>query len=107
MSAPANEQLRAYATSVGFALTLSKSQIELLVLLDRFTSYDGMCRAGEHVSTFVMTFRALEARGLAHGGRGTGNPIRLTKAGELTCDLLAEAGIYSDVLDRKGIEAQP
>jgi hypothetical protein len=100
MSAP-NETLRNYVTSVGFSLTLSKAQIELLVLLDHFGSHAALHRAGRSPSMYVPTIRALDHRGLTDIRSTDGI---LTKAGRLACELLREAGMYAEVLERKGIE---
>ncbi|HOY80610.1 MAG TPA: hypothetical protein PLB92_00585 [Rhodoglobus sp.] len=100
MIAP-NETLRNYVTSVGFSLTLSKAQIELLVLLDHFGSHNALHRAGLIPSMYVPTIRALDHRGLTDIGS---REAILTKAGRLAVELLREAGMYAEVLERKGVE---
>ncbi|WP_131823229.1 hypothetical protein [Mycobacteroides chelonae] len=96
-----NEALREHVTSIGFALTLSKAQIELLVVLHHFKGYNGACRAGYRPSHFVSTIRSLERRGLTENTYPAGN---LTKAGALVCEILREAGLYDEVLERKSID---
>ncbi|MBM4489710.1 hypothetical protein GS471_17085 [Rhodococcus hoagii] len=93
-----NEALREYTTSIGFNLTLSKRQIELLVLMDYFEGHSGLSRAGRSPSHYVTTMRSLERRGLTSGF------VNINKAGHLVCSLLKEAGIYQDVLDLNGIQ---
>lgn len=96
-----NETLRNYVTSVGFSLTLSKPQIELLVLLDHFGSHNALFNAGLSPSMYVTTIRALDHRGLTDF---RSRQAILTKAGSLAVELLREAGMYSEVLERKGIK---
>lgn len=98
-----NEALREYTTSIGFSLTLSKRQIELLVLLDHFGCHSRMWDSGFRISHYVTTVRSLERRGLVDPLPGNAG---INKAGGFVCGLLKEAGIYNDVLDLNGIKKE-
>lgn len=99
-----NETFREHVTSVGFALILTKRQLEMLVLLHHFEGFKG---AHEFVDRrkalsrcWVSTARGLQMRGLLPEG----NQWELTEAGKLIIGLLKEADIYKDTLDRLGVE---
>lgn len=114
-----NEVLRQHVTSIGFSLTLSKSQIDTLVLMDHFGGYgkffDKTNRVGV-ARNYVMSANALTRRGLFRkelyeGGVSTCELCtnkfcdhKLTKAGQLTAAILKEAGIYEDVLSHYGFD---
>jgi len=114
-----NEPLREHVTSIGFALTLTKTQIYLLVILHYSKGFKGTCRNGLTASrTYgnrfcVPAMIALERRGLVtripctKNERGYNNldgDVVLTKAGHLTVQLLKEAGIYQDTLLKAGVD---
>lgn len=111
-----NKSLREHVTSVGFSLTLSKRQIDTLVLLHHFKTWDRFYGRMAGYSHYCSTAQALISRGLMRDF-GPGVPYvkcelceaefcghRLTKAGSITAVLLQEAGIYQEVLDRYCVE---
>jgi hypothetical protein len=116
-----NAPLREHVTSVGFSLTLSKRQIETLVLLHHFDVFDKFHDATRNhalvSNNYCTTARALIRRGLMreHGFGVKTAPCelcdtavcghKLTKAGIMTAGLLNEAGLYQEVLDRLGFAA--
>ena len=102
-----NDALREHVTSIGFALTLSKRQIDLLCVLhhfkdlSRFHDWEHGDRSRvKHFAHCVTTVRALSARGLVSPIPGNWS---LTKAGHLTVALLKECGIYQDRMADLGI----
>lgn len=97
-----NELLREHVTSIGFALTLSKRQIELLSLLHYYGGYDKMAAESHRRPHFITTVRSLMARGLVEHPNNFG--FKVSKAGVLVADLLAEAGLYQEALESCGIE---
>lgn len=120
-----NANLRSHVTSIGFALTLSKNMIDLLVCLDHFSGdyhemvsweYRGGNARVRQFGNYVTSFRALESRGLVYmdlkyTGKGTTKLIdhdrtrhRLTKAGKLTVGLLKEADIYQERHHELGLD---
>lgn len=115
MSVPPNEQLRDYVTRVGFNLTLGRTQIAALVMLDRMLKenrhiYVGGRKAGAFAH-FVPGTWGLLSRGLVthtdpepmrqyKNGNVRGRSLRrvwsITKAGRLVIGLLKESGLYDD-----------
>lgn len=121
-----NTALREHVTSIGFALTLSKAMIDLLVTLDHFDGNFSKMAEWEgktgvrHFGSYIATSRALEERGLMtrvhkYVYRGVGrhrqryNDIeasrhKLTRAGKLTVSLLKEAGLYQERFTELGLD---
>ncbi len=86
-----NQKFTDHVTGVAFSLTLSKRQIDVLLAIDMHGfDFRELC----NYSHCVPTMRSLEDRGLItrEGGWKT------TKAGNLSCSLLREAGIESSFL---------
>lgn len=114
-----NAILREHVTSIGFSLTLSKMQIETLVLMHYHGEWNKFWAHKEKsgfLKNYCTTARALGDRGLIRRS-GPGIPYQecelcddrfcghqLTKAGVLAAELLKEAGIYQDVLERHRVE---
>lgn len=108
-----NSDLREYATNIGFNMTLTKTQVRLLVILNHFGGFVAWVQNGLYGGDYVSPFRALERRGLVmvreckckkpykqvprHGPRCTRDHV-LTRAGELMIELLKEAGVYQDTI---------
>jgi len=112
--AETNAALRDHVTSIAFNLTLSKRQLNLLVAMHHFKGYPspGFRKFSEgnwrytYFPHFISTRRALADRGLVRNEEGDEPPgIYMTKAGELVCELLKEAGIYAERLTELGIAA--
>lgn len=115
-----NQALRDHVTSIGFSLTLSKSMIETVILLDHFKGWNSFHSKTRHLASqrnYVVTAQSLIRRGLMRDhGPGTRAPCdvceldfcdhRLTRAGVLAARLLEEAGIYDEVLRRYGFDAE-
>ena len=116
-----NPELRQHVTRVGFDLSLPKTAIGALVIIDNWTQQDdGIMRrihdarrAGNNSvllramdSGFIGGARALQYRGLVthtpSKDKRTDRPMRsywkLTKAGRLVRDLLKESGVWDDFL---------
>ena len=103
-----NARLHNYVTRVAFNMSLSDTMIAVLLDIEL---WDGT--TGERPSTrhrlFVPGFRSLEARGLAYHIDPTKNgkwpegpfPFHLTRAGQLMCDLIVEAGLAKPVKERR------
>ncbi len=112
-----NLALREHVTSVGFLLTLSKRQIEVMFFLEKAIEMNDWEPSGQ--SHFVSTTRALKARGLIetrnppedrvkelvrkgastatiHKMYGTSYRWRITEAGRLVLGLLRECGMEED-----------
>ena len=113
-----NAALRDHVTSIGFAISLSKNQIDTLVALHHSGGFNKFHRAYRDriSSNYCATAGALIRRGLMRD-HGPGVPHvacelcdaqfcdhRLTRAGVMVAQLLDEAGIYQEVLDRYGID---
>jgi len=106
-----NEALREHVTNIGFNLTLSKSMINLLVLLhhhrgDANTIHEGGYRYHPVMRTWTATIRSLKERGLiTHEivrdakGYNVNALFKPTRAGSLVISLLKEAGIYQERLE--------
>lgn len=100
-----NAALREFATSHAFVMTLTRNQIVALNIIA--TGQDDF-----RFSRFVSATKELGVRGLLehryspdhNGKRNSGGPItdyyRLTRAGWLMHDLLAEAGLAKPVVER-------
>lgn len=98
-----------YATSVGFALTLSKNQVRLLLYLDRMGRFDGhptkhdLGESGP--DNFIAAVHALVRRGLLVHYMPKRNPYKtsdrgwytwkVTKIGRLVAALCRHAGLGS------------
>lgn len=116
-----NETLRSYVTSVGFSLTLTKLQIDMLVLLHHYGGFKGahdhaeQDSKGEPASRSTSrrpTTRTLSSHWVStsaglHGRGLLGDGWKLTKAGDLTVEILKEAGIYQDSLARMEVKGKP
>jgi hypothetical protein len=112
-----NEIFRTYTTSVGFALTLTKLQIDLLILYHHFKGFDGAHRLVSSDDNGAIAYRRSEIRAQTRtlsshwistsaslDGRGLTTPNhKLTKAGRLVVALLKEAGIYQERLEMLGV----
>lgn len=89
-----NEELRQHVTRVGFDLSLGRTHIAALVMLDA-----PFQRSFSH---FVGGARGLQERGLVWHRMPPNNKTSIrkiwgiTKAGELVKDLLKEAGIWQE-----------
>ena len=106
-----NEALREHTTSIGFNLTLSKSMINLLVLLhhhkgDANAIHDAGYIYHPVLRTWTASVRSLKERGLiTHKmvkdakGYNVNALFRPTRAGSLVVSLLKEAGIYQERLE--------
>lgn len=113
MSVVHNEALRAHVTRVGFDLTLGKTHIAALVLLneslrrnDWISTQVASVGYRRTFSLFVPGVHGLQDRGLVihnRPERGSRKRLRqiwvITKAGKLVIDLLREAGIYQEYAD--------
>lgn len=114
-----NLALREHVTSIAFSISLSKNQIETLVMLHRFENKNHFFdRFGRHSNnSYITTSGALIRRGLMRDHHPDVPYVpcelcdkefcfdhKLTRAGVLVARLLMEAGIYQEVLDRYGIE---
>jgi hypothetical protein len=113
-----NQRLRDYVTRVGFDLTLARSQIAALVLLDVSIKtkrhpgrvYGPLARS---YNFFASGVHALEDKGLVihhyneavsnkalkigyRGDTGLGPHFTITKAGRLVIGLLKESGLYDE-----------
>ena len=114
-----NDALREHVTSVGFSLTLSKNQIDTLVLMHYagggFNKFHRAFR--DRISNnYCTTAGALIRRGLMRDHGPGVAPVacelcdekycdhRLTRAGVLLADLLTQAGIYQEVLARYSVD---
>lgn len=104
-----NQALREHTTSIGFQLTLSKAQIGMLCTVAHFKGWKASF-AGvgiDHPSStayfpqFISTCRALTERGLMEKANFG---WKLTTAGNLTIDLLKEAGIYQERIKELGLD---
>lgn len=104
-----NKVFAEHVTNTAFFLSISKRQIESLLLHDHF---DMETRVGRHACfeadramgygsarpmDFIATERALAEKGLGHRvpikeGEGAGSVFVLTEAGRIVCKLLREAG---------------
>jgi hypothetical protein len=111
----ARQKFRGYVQRVAFSLTLSQPMISALCAVRDYPPYDNRAdhdalKHNQLVTTvrganggclFITEISALERRGLAyHNPSPKDDPwpqghlfYRLTRAGELTCDLLVEAGL--------------
>lgn len=105
-----NEALRSHVTRVGFDLSLGKTHVAGLVMLDL------VIRARGHVDTrhpmlrhWVTAMHGLQDRGLVEhhfatdrrglAKSGMHHHYTITKAGRLVIGLLKEAGIYQEHSD--------
>lgn len=93
-----NEAFRTHVTSTAFSLSLSKTQVKMLV----FISLTGS-RSGAPIPNFVTTTDALSRRGLleTRGGHVHGF---LSDAGEAVIELLKVAGIFQETAKSLGFE---
>lgn len=108
-----NEQLRQHVTRVGFDLTLGKTHVAALVLLDDAIRRKNWVAGRNRDPAFrfhVTGVHGLEDRGLVvhhyderYGSKGRlhakdepGRHFTITKAGRLVIDLLKEAGIWDE-----------
>lgn len=107
-----NQALREHVTRVGFNLTLGKTHIAALVLINEYWARDIEYHAhGAPWSSWITGVGGLQTRGLAwhqfHDTRGIPADKRplpseyygITTAGQYVIGLLAEAGIWQDYLD--------
>lgn len=106
MTAAPNETLRQHVTGTAFLLSLGKTHITALVLLDhgiRAKVNGSIVPTG--FSHFIAGARGLRERGLVvhldpgyipEERRHLGRYYKLTKAGRLVRDLLKEAGIWQE-----------
>lgn len=113
---PVNEALREHVTSIGFALTLSKTQIYILVILHYGKGYRGTFREGLIAPRtygnrfYIPAVWGLHRKGLVQFKNDhlpSSDPNRdtvLTTAGHLTVQLLKQAGIYDDTLLKAGVQ---
>ena len=96
-----NEALREHVTRVGFNLTLGKTHVQTLVVLDI------ALKANRHWhdrgrNLFVPAVQGLERRGLVEHTypSKSGLPVRriwrITKAGRFVLGLLKESGLYDE-----------
>jgi hypothetical protein len=116
-----NEKFRGYVQRVAFQITLSERMIRALCVVRDYPAYSNNKTIEETRSEYEKTeirslstqaqciwiteFNALERRGLAyHNPTTKENPwpnghvfYKLTRAGELMCELLIEAGLMSDI----------
>lgn len=112
-----NEALREHTTSIAFNLTLSKAMINHLVLVHFFKGDDRQMHKHKVATrSWIVSMKCLQDRGLIIWAkpiyktkRGFGGqvryingwkPYRLTKAGTLVVNLLKEAGIYQETVER-------
>ncbi len=117
----ANEKFRGYVQRVVFQVTLSERMIRALCVIRDYPTYNNNKSSEDLIrennqteirslSTqaqciWLVEFNALERRGLAyHNPTTKENPwpnghvfYKLTRAGELMCELLIEAGLMSDI----------
>jgi len=112
---PVNEALREHVTSIGFALTLSKTQIYILSILHYGKGYRGCFRKGllaphSYGSRFYTPgVWSLHRKGLVQfvnehlPGDDPNRDVTLTRAGHLTVQLLKESGIYQDTMLKAGV----
>lgn len=106
-----NEQLRQHVTRVGFDLTLGKTHVAALVMLDvSIRSKQWMSSRGPMFRMLVPALHGLEDRGLVvhhyddrYSSRGRlhakDEPRRhftITKAGRLVIGLLKESGVWDE-----------
>jgi len=107
-----NEGLREHVTRIGFDLSLSRPQIDLLVLLHHFKGAKKLTDSGlknhpqrpppgappawRGYPNWITTTRCLRSRGLI--GEFGSDGYKPTKAGNLVCALLKEAGMYQERL---------
>lgn len=122
MDGVVNSALREHVTSIGFSMTLSKRQIDLLVALHHFKGNFHQLINWEHApvanmggdraeyarrrkffSHSVPSGQALEHRGLISHDIERWD---ITKAGHLVVALLKEAGIYQERLSEIGLAEQ-
>ena len=97
-----NGLLHEYVTRTGFDLSLGKTHIAALVVINEARLNPGYRPETHHEPAFrfwVPATQGLRSRGLAeHHWPGRDRPFawyhRLTKAGILVADLLKEAGLY-------------
>jgi hypothetical protein len=116
-----NEKFRGYVQRVAFQITLSERMIRALCVVRDYPAYNNNKTSEEARSEYEKTeirslstqaqciwiteFNALERRGLAyHNPTTKENPwpnghvfYKLTRAGELMCELLIEAGLMPDI----------
>jgi hypothetical protein len=108
---PRNPALREHVTRVGFNLSLTTTQIAILVEINECWAKDRhVVGWGSPWSHFASTSRALRVRGLvwhefpecSAEDRYKHPPSEyfgLTAAGQFVVGLLSEAGLYEDVLE--------
>lgn len=105
-----NDLLRSHVTRVGFDLSLGKTHVAALVMLDiALKSRRHVDTRHPMLRTWVPAMHGLGDRGLvehrhALDSRGYAKPglnphYRITKAGRLVIGLLKEAGIYQEHAD--------
>ena len=116
-----NDKFKSYVQRVAFQITLSERMIRALCVIRDYPAYNNKITNKEMISEqkrieirslssqaqciWITEFNALERRGLAyHNPTTKENPwpnghvfYKLTRAGELMCELLIEAGLMSDI----------
>ena len=93
-----NIEFRRHVTSTAFSMSLSRSMIEMLV----WTAVAGD-RTGTPLRNWHTTVGALRERGLLGDSDDPKKHVKsgyLTRAGELTVELLKESGQYQEVYER-------
>jgi len=98
-----NELFREHVLRTRFELTLTRNQISVLVELDAFKRSTGPYPNWVHFHG-LSGMSGLLRRGLVrevHWPMGDGNTYEITRAGELTLELLKEAGIYQHHLSEE------
>jgi len=115
------QKFRGYVQRVAFQLTLSEPMIRMLRLIRDYPAHTSKLtneqrknqynhfnmKDGYVADLFIKEITALEKRGLAyHNPSPKNNPwpegwvfYKLTRAGELTCNLLEEAGLIQPKLE--------
>lgn len=91
---------RDYVTSTAFSLSLTKPQVEMMVV-----AHITGDRTGCYVRNFVTTVDALVRRGLLENREGSSvKHGHLSPAGEAVIEVLKVAGIYQETAKRLGFE---
>ena len=104
-----NNKFRDHVTSTAFHLSLSNNMIATMVMISRDQWLDGGARRFyfNGRDNWSTSYRSLEDRGLAEYNEEARTAIkvkwvfRLTKAGELTLELLKEAGLVVEYQPEK------
>lgn len=110
MSDVPNHALRSHVTRVGFDLSLGKTHVAALIMLDLAIAAKGSVDSRHPMlRNWITAMHGLCARGLmvhdtkfdrrGHPRPGLHHHYKITKAGRMVIGLLKEAGIYQEHAD--------